>query len=75
MVAGLPVGLQIIGKALDESGVMRIGHAFEQSTNWHTLRSPVAQMEPSAVSHQPSAGSQPFGATTTENAMTTQPTD
>ena len=43
MVGGLPVGLQIIGKALDEATVLRIAHAFEQSTSWHTLRSPVAQ--------------------------------
>src|SRR5207237_9982432 len=43
MAGGLPVGLQIIGKALDEATVLRIAHAFEQSTSWHTLRSPVAQ--------------------------------
>jgi aspartyl-tRNA(Asn)/glutamyl-tRNA(Gln) amidotransferase subunit A len=42
---GLPVGLQIIGKALDEAGVLRIAHAFEQSTEWHTLRAPVATRE------------------------------
>jgi aspartyl-tRNA(Asn)/glutamyl-tRNA(Gln) amidotransferase subunit A len=42
MANGLPVGLQIIGKALDETTVLRIAHAFEQSTHWHTLRSPVA---------------------------------
>ena len=42
---GLPVGLQVIGKALDEATVLRIAHAFEQSTNWHTLRSPVAQRD------------------------------
>ncbi len=47
MVAGLPVGLQIIGKALDEAAVLRIAYAFEQSTSWHSLRSPIAQMEPS----------------------------
>jgi aspartyl-tRNA(Asn)/glutamyl-tRNA(Gln) amidotransferase subunit A len=57
MVDGLPVGLQIIGKALDEPTILRVAHAFEQSTEWHTLRSPVAQMEPSAVSHQSSAPS------------------
>jgi aspartyl-tRNA(Asn)/glutamyl-tRNA(Gln) amidotransferase subunit A len=48
MVDGLPVGLQIIGKALDEPTVLRVAHAFEQSTEWHTLRSPVAQMEAAA---------------------------
>jgi aspartyl-tRNA(Asn)/glutamyl-tRNA(Gln) amidotransferase subunit A len=53
MVDGLPVGLQIIGKALDEASVLRIAHAFEQSTDWHTLRSPVAQMEPSAATRSP----------------------
>jgi aspartyl-tRNA(Asn)/glutamyl-tRNA(Gln) amidotransferase subunit A len=41
-VDGLPVGLQIIGKALDEPTVLRIAHAYEQSTDWHTRRSPVA---------------------------------
>jgi aspartyl-tRNA(Asn)/glutamyl-tRNA(Gln) amidotransferase subunit A len=55
MADGLPVGMQIIGKALDEATILRIAHAFEQSTEWHHLRSPVAHMELSAVSHQPSA--------------------
>jgi aspartyl-tRNA(Asn)/glutamyl-tRNA(Gln) amidotransferase subunit A len=35
---GLPVGLQIVGKPLDESTVLRIAHTYEQSTDWHTLR-------------------------------------
>ncbi len=35
---GLPVGLQIIGKALGEATVLRIAHAYEQSTEWHTAR-------------------------------------
>jgi aspartyl-tRNA(Asn)/glutamyl-tRNA(Gln) amidotransferase subunit A len=47
LVNGLPVGLQIIGKALDEATVLRIAHCFEQATQWHTLRSPIAQLEPS----------------------------
>ncbi|HYW89981.1 MAG TPA: amidase family protein, partial [Chloroflexota bacterium] len=41
----LPVGLQIIGKALDESTVLRIAHAYEQATDWHTRRSPVAMQD------------------------------
>ncbi|HET7628208.1 MAG TPA: Asp-tRNA(Asn)/Glu-tRNA(Gln) amidotransferase subunit GatA [Bacillales bacterium] len=35
---GLPVGLQIIGKAFDESTVYRVAHAFEQATEHHQLR-------------------------------------
>jgi aspartyl-tRNA(Asn)/glutamyl-tRNA(Gln) amidotransferase subunit A len=33
--AGLPVGLQIVGKAFDETGVLRIAYAYEQATTWH----------------------------------------
>ena len=42
---GLPVGLQIVGKALDESTVLRVAHAYEQTTDWHQQRSPVAQQD------------------------------
>lgn len=35
---GLPVGLQIIGKAFDESTVLRVAHAFEQNTEHHQTR-------------------------------------
>ncbi|MEO3945715.1 Asp-tRNA(Asn)/Glu-tRNA(Gln) amidotransferase subunit GatA [Gorillibacterium sp. CAU 1737] len=35
---GLPIGLQIIGKALDEATVLRTAHAFEQSTKYHLAR-------------------------------------
>ncbi|OPA74344.1 aspartyl/glutamyl-tRNA amidotransferase subunit A [Paenibacillus selenitireducens] len=35
---GMPVGLQIIGKAFDESTVLRVAHAYEQSTEHHKLR-------------------------------------
>ena len=31
----LPVGLQILGKELDEATVLRVGYAYEQSTSWH----------------------------------------
>jgi len=36
--AGLPFGLQIIGKHFDESTVYRVAHAFEQATNHHTKK-------------------------------------
>ncbi|ANE45126.1 glutamyl-tRNA amidotransferase [Paenibacillus swuensis] len=35
---GLPLGLQIIGKAFDESTVLRVAHAFEQHTDYHKER-------------------------------------
>ena len=31
----LPVGLQILGPAFGEEKVLRVGHAYEQSTQWH----------------------------------------
>ncbi len=33
---GFPVGLQFIGRAFDESTVLRAAHAYEQATTWHT---------------------------------------
>jgi aspartyl-tRNA(Asn)/glutamyl-tRNA(Gln) amidotransferase subunit A len=35
---GLPVGLQFIGRALDEATVLRGARAYEQVTDWHTRR-------------------------------------
>ena len=34
----LPIGLQLLGKALDEARIFQIAHAYEQSTNWHKAR-------------------------------------
>ena len=31
----LPIGLQILGKSLDEARIFQIAHAYEQSTYWH----------------------------------------
>ena len=33
---GMPVGLQVLGKAFDEATVIAIAHAYEQATDWHT---------------------------------------
>ena len=30
-----PVGLQLVGKALDESTLFRVGHTFQQHTSFH----------------------------------------
>src|SRR5215468_6452376 len=32
---GLPIGLQIIGRPFDETTILRVAYAFEQSTPWH----------------------------------------
>jgi aspartyl-tRNA(Asn)/glutamyl-tRNA(Gln) amidotransferase subunit A len=37
--AGLPVGLQLVGRALDEASVLRAGDAYQRETDWH-LRAP-----------------------------------
>src|SRR5437588_1241808 len=34
----LPIGLQILGKELDEARIFQIAHAYEQSTDWHNAR-------------------------------------
>jgi aspartyl-tRNA(Asn)/glutamyl-tRNA(Gln) amidotransferase subunit A len=34
--AGLPIGLQIIGKAFSEDVVLRVGDAYQRATDWHT---------------------------------------
>ena len=31
----LPIGLQLIGKSLDEATVLRAAYAYEQATDWH----------------------------------------
>jgi aspartyl-tRNA(Asn)/glutamyl-tRNA(Gln) amidotransferase subunit A len=38
---GLPVSLQVLGKSFDEASILRIAHAYEQSTPWHTMRPPI----------------------------------
>jgi aspartyl-tRNA(Asn)/glutamyl-tRNA(Gln) amidotransferase subunit A len=35
---GLPIGLQIVGKAFDEAMVLRVGHVYQLHTDWHTRR-------------------------------------
>ena len=32
---GLPVGMQLIGRAFDEAGLVRIGAAFQRATDYH----------------------------------------
>lgn len=32
---GMPVGMQLIGKHLDEATLFQVGHAYQQATDWH----------------------------------------
>src|SRR5216117_1092923 len=38
----LPIGLQLLGKSLDEARVLQIAYAYEQSTEWHKAPPPIA---------------------------------
>lgn len=38
---GSPIGLQLVGKAFDEAGVLRAAHAYEQATEWHLRHPPI----------------------------------
>jgi aspartyl-tRNA(Asn)/glutamyl-tRNA(Gln) amidotransferase subunit A len=35
---GLPLGMQIVGRPFEESTILRVGHAYERATEWHTRR-------------------------------------
>jgi aspartyl-tRNA(Asn)/glutamyl-tRNA(Gln) amidotransferase subunit A len=37
---GLPLGLQLIGRAFDEATLLRLGRAYQQRTDWHRRRPP-----------------------------------
>jgi aspartyl-tRNA(Asn)/glutamyl-tRNA(Gln) amidotransferase subunit A len=34
----LPIGLQVLGRSFGEETVLRVAHAYEQTTEWHTQR-------------------------------------
>ncbi len=38
--AGLPMGMQIVGRPFDDGMVLRAGHLYEQATPWHKMTPP-----------------------------------
>ncbi len=41
---GLPVGLQFLGRFLDEISILKVAHAYEEATEWHKKRPPVGKL-------------------------------
>ncbi len=39
--SGLPIGLQIMTKHFGEETMLRIGHSYEQATDWHKTKAPL----------------------------------
>ena len=40
----LPIGLQLYARPFDETAIFRVGHAFQQITDWHDRRPPLVAL-------------------------------
>ena len=40
-INNLPVGIQLMGKALGEETLLRLAHAYQQTTEWHKISPPI----------------------------------
>ncbi|MCP9449351.1 MAG: Asp-tRNA(Asn)/Glu-tRNA(Gln) amidotransferase subunit GatA [Nitrospira sp.] len=38
---GLPIGMQVIGRAFEEETILRVAHAYEQAAQWHLKKPPI----------------------------------
>jgi aspartyl-tRNA(Asn)/glutamyl-tRNA(Gln) amidotransferase subunit A len=41
---GLPVGVQLLGRPATDAALLRVGIAFQQATDWHRRRPPLAPL-------------------------------
>ncbi len=53
---GLPVGLQVIGRAFDEQTILNVAHAFEQATPFHAQRPPLGSPVSGAAGEKDATG-------------------
>lgn len=44
LINGMPVGLQLIGKAFDEQSILNAAHRLQTDTDWHTARPDLGAM-------------------------------
>ena len=56
----LPIGLQLLGKPLDEERILQIAHAYEQSTEWHKRRPPLAANAEASSANEATAARRPI---------------
>jgi aspartyl-tRNA(Asn)/glutamyl-tRNA(Gln) amidotransferase subunit A len=47
-VAGLPVGVALVGRSRDDQTVLRAAHALQRATDWHERRPPPAEIRAAA---------------------------
>jgi aspartyl-tRNA(Asn)/glutamyl-tRNA(Gln) amidotransferase subunit A len=43
---GMPVGMQLVGKPFGEARLLRVGHAFQEATDWHRRLPPLTSRSP-----------------------------
>lgn len=41
---GLPLGIQLLGKAFDEASILKVGVAFQRETDWHRARPDLVEL-------------------------------
>lgn len=39
--SGMPIGLEVVGRAFDETTILSVAHRYQQATRWHLRRPPV----------------------------------
>jgi aspartyl-tRNA(Asn)/glutamyl-tRNA(Gln) amidotransferase subunit A len=40
---GMPIGMQLVGRSLDERTLLQLGHAYQQATDWHRRMPPLTE--------------------------------